>query len=288
MHRIKILQAVNYSKQLVSKDKEILKLRNLLATKDGELAAKHEELTHLQRECIELMEGKVRADEEKNDDAERKLEEEEEAVRNPSGQFAGRNPLDIERNPLLQHAGRSGTSLREMGHAPMPVDTADRFYCVVCKLEENWRKEDGLRDPHGRNARSQKNMCICSKKDCQLVCHAIPMGHERKIFDIEGLRGLSCFEVAHSDMCKGLWVCSERAGQLISKSLHPNDPRNKCDSVTKVKQRLPSYSLKRTHPVYKHLQEAYGRGREKRRRRTKNMEDIENDDEDQKEGQILC
>ena len=57
-----------------------------------------------------------------------------------------------------------------------------------------------LKDAHGMNCRSQKHMVVCAC--CQLAAHGVPMSHDRKIFDIPELEGMSCFSIAHSEFCK--------------------------------------------------------------------------------------
>ena len=84
---------------------------------------------------------------------------------------------------------------RIMSHA-----SAKRPYCVVCKLEAGIVK----RTTHVRSlSRSQKHMSFCAQ--CQSFLHAsVPF--ESKWHTIEGLAGKSCFDIFHSDVCKGLWI----------------------------------------------------------------------------------
>jgi hypothetical protein len=36
--------------------------------------------------------------------------------------------------------------LQAEGHVPLEINKGSRSYCVVCKLEEKWRKEDEKKD----------------------------------------------------------------------------------------------------------------------------------------------
>ena len=68
------------------------------------------------------------------------------------------------------------------------------------------------------------------------------MGNDRKILQFGSFKGKSCFEIAHSAACRGLWTTD------------PHGPGCK-------------YSVNLSHPIYKTLRVAYGLPRERKRQR---------------------
>lgn len=153
--------------------------------------------------------------------------------------------------------------LRAEGHVPLGINKGSRSYCAVCKLEEKWRKEDGKKDMYGKNSRCQQYLALCSKACCLIPAHTIAVEHERKLFKMEGLEGLSCFEIAHSPVCKGLWRTSTKAGKTTTRQ--------------HKKVRAVTYSVRRSHPVYCSLLQLYGRRQEKRPGRKKEGDNDDNE-----------
>ena len=90
-------------------------------------------------------------------------------------------------------------------HVPLRANTKERPYCRVCKLEETLRKSVGLRYEKDGNSRHQKGMAVCSCESCGLHAHSIIMNIDRKIFRLEVFENMTCFDIAHSDECIGLW-----------------------------------------------------------------------------------
>lgn len=274
LHQQLTSRAVKNSKRLLAKDKEILGLRNLLAAKDDELASKYEDLARLQREkcrdgkaANEVMESKLEEFEERTEDAVRMMEAAEATATAPE-----------EGDEDGDSSECAGTSIRESGHTPMHIESAERHCCVVCKLEEVWRKEDGLKDPRTKNARCQKFLAGCSHKECQVIAHVIPMDHDRKIFKMTAFRGLSCYEIAHSEQCRGLWATSSKF--LCTTVMGGVTKERKVLAIAKGDNdvdtgqvKFPSYSVKRSHPIYQSLAKAYGRNPNKRKRRANVSED---------------
>ena len=154
-----------------------------------------------------------------------------------------------------REAGTSTDDIPTDRHTPMPAVASERNRCMVCKqLEEKWRKEDGLKDARGMNCRSQKHMVVCAC--CQLAAHGVPMSHDRKIFDIPELEGMSCFSIAHSEFCKGLWSVSSNIVEVFPRNV-PGASQDTVPDSNEVMTR--SYEVKRSHQVYKSLLRQYGR-----------------------------
>ena len=167
------------------------------------------------------------------------------------------------------------TSSQLNSHTQQPATKGTRNYCVVCRLEEGWRKEKGEKDEYGKNSRCQDHMVKCLDTNCQLYAHNMPVAHDRRIFQLEPFVGKSCWDIAHSDECKGLWKISGRAGESVERSSRSGD-------VQEVKAQ--SYSLVRTHKIYKQLAEYYGKEKETRpRKRSRDEGGNEEAEEDEQE-----
>ena len=82
------------------------------------------------------------------------------------------------------------------------------------------------------------------------------MSHDRKIFDIPELEGMSCFSIAHSEFCKGLWSVSSNIVEVVPRNV-PGASQDTVPDSNEVMTR--SYEVKRSHQVYKSLLRQYGR-----------------------------
>ena len=153
-------------------------------------------------------------------------------------------------------------SVSNSGHIPTSVRSVDRKYCVVCKLEEVWRREAGKKDDRGKNSRCQDHMVQCSNNDCQLCAHSMPTGNDRKIFQMECFQGKSCYEIAHSEECKGLWKPLVD-GEVIFRTTNSSNDSDGNIRVVKA----PSCAVNRSHGMYKCLATLYGKSPETRNRR---------------------
>ena len=78
------------------------------------------------------------------------------------------------------------------------------------------------------------------------------------IFDVPEMRGLSCFEIAHSKTCQGLWT-------------NIGGSRRTTNNFGKGKI---GYSVSTSHPVYKLLLDKYGLSK-KKGSKNKRMDDID-------------
>ncbi len=117
------------------------------------------------------------------------------------------------------------------GHLPVVLNDKNRRpLCCVCKLEENWQtKTDNVKDEQGKNIRSQKYLCKCQNCASKLLAYNILVDHDLKIFMFPEFENMSCFEMAHSTVYRGLFC-----------------PMNKSDDHM-------SYSVATSHPLYLHL-----------------------------------
>ncbi len=128
------------------------------------------------------------------------------------------------------------------GHKPIPTKNKERFRCAVCKLEEGWLSKKEMLHQYGHGSRQQRYMAVCNT--CGISAHSLPVAWHRKIFGIEELKGLSCFEIAHHSNCAGLWNTNHNAGT---------------EAVRKGKKiRRQCYYVSTAHPIYKYLRESYG------------------------------
>lgn len=154
------------------------------------------------------------------------------------------------------------------GHTPMPINHRERMRCAVCKLEEKWIDRVGIPKAFGAGSRQQRHMAMCSK--CGITAHSLPVPWNRRIFNLQPLRGLSCFQIAHHNFCDGLWfpkgvenTRTLRQGRVI---------------------RSFSYRVSLKHPIYCHLMDSYGLGhkltRNKRSKAWTNQETNSNEDEE--------
>ena len=79
--------------------------------------------------------------------------------------------------------------------------------CVVCRIDKNFdslkAKKDRLKKVYGHNSKCQKGLSQCTC--CKLIAHTSKVQSTRKIFEIGGFEGKTCFEIAHDPRCEGLW-----------------------------------------------------------------------------------
>ena len=134
-------------------------------------------------------------------------------------------------------------------HMPVAAVRSDRSRCIVCSMEEGWRKKAGLKDSRGKNSRTQNALAVCSCAQCAVAAHTIPMGHDRKIFEDDRFVGMSCWDIAHSSECKGIWPVTESAGGKTVR-------RDSVFDLNEVK--AVSYMVKRSHTIVKDMANEYG------------------------------
>ena len=150
------------------------------------------------------------------------------------------------------------------GHRPIPVNHKDRMRCAVCKLEEPWMDAKKIKREYGKGSRQQRHLAVCSV--CGITAHSLPVDWKRVIFEEDALQGLSCFQIAHSQTCSGLWITKGSGGrqsQRMGKAV-----------------RKKSYTVSIAHPLYKHLMQAYGLGSHARKKRRTGQSESNQGEED--------
>ena len=121
----------------------------------------------------------------------------------------------------------------EIEYDPSNGIPVKRRNCVACKLEHNICLKSDIVHPvkHGTGYCSVNYLGICNV--CKIGLHTIEQCNSM-FHQIQGLKRMSCFDIYHSERCKGLWLneedCKGRVRRLVL----------------------------RTHPVYKDLSGLYG------------------------------
>jgi len=96
------------------------------------------------------------------------------------------------------------TNLAENGHSAnfdwFEKGSKFRPRCAVCKMENNIREKVNL---SLFNARNCWLLAFCFS--CDLYGHS-SVKVESKLHNFPELLGKTCFEIMHSDYCKGLWI----------------------------------------------------------------------------------
>ena len=90
------------------------------------------------------------------------------------------------------------------------------------------------------------------------------MDHDRKILQNERFVRMSCWDIAHSSACKGLWTVNTEAGNTVFRDSFADD----LDLVPNTVVNAVGYCMKRSHPIYKKLAKEYGVTERRARRRT--------------------
>jgi hypothetical protein len=88
-------------------------------------------------------------------------------------------------------------------HKPIQTKNTDRLCCAVCKLEEGWLSKKQMLRQYRNGSHQQRYMTVCNT--CGISAHSLPVEWHRKIFDMEELKGLSCFKIVHHSNSAGLW-----------------------------------------------------------------------------------
>ena len=110
-------------------------------------------------------------------------------------------------------------------------------------------KETGCKDKYGASAKLQQHMVQCMNINCHQYAHNMPIGNNPKIFTLPQTEGkyLSCFEILHSDECKGLF--SKITANIAYNNAIPDNL---------VVKRKATYMINFSYPVYSALKNAYG------------------------------
>ena len=83
-----------------------------------------------------------------------------------------------------------------------------------------------LKGCFGKSSLTQGGLVQCD--DFRIIAHGIPVLHDREMLLMDEFAGQSCFEIANSDECKGLWKptgrtgTSQEKGTCVVHTSHPN------------------------------------------------------------------
>ena len=99
-----------------------------------------------------------------------------------------------------------------------------------------------IKQDYGSGSRQQRHLARCNM--CGITAHSLCVSWQRKIFNIDVLKGMSCFEITHSDHCMGL---STGKGGETDMTIH---------QVKTVKKQ--AYRVSIAQPLYISLMESYG------------------------------
>ena len=116
-----------------------------------------------------------------------------------------------------------------------------------------------MKDLRGKHARRQDYLSVCSHEDCGLYAHTTMMDHDRKILAMPYFVGMTCFQIVHSEECRGLWT------------------------IIGAQKMTVSYSVNRSHRLYKYLHAEYGLPRQTRKRKEAGGEEEEEEVEEEEE-----
>lgn len=112
---------------------------------------------------------------------------------------------------------------RVSSHKPssIPIDYTDRSIttCIVCSMEESVaHRVLGSENKNARKYARRKNfLAICADPYCKISAHVCcPEG--TKLSTLPQFKGMSCFDIAHSQECQSLFTRIERGGKTYFRS----------------------------------------------------------------------
>ena len=115
-------------------------------------------------------------------------------------------------------------------HVPIPIpkdrEKSDMKAptCMICSMEEGVQRNvfDGKSKKARKYSRRKSHLAICKDKHCNIMCHTC-CPEEANISTLSQFRGMSCFEIAHHEECRNLFVEVERDGRNYTRSVrkHP-------------------------------------------------------------------
>ena len=118
--------------------------------------------------------------------------------------------IPIVENPVSSHKPSS-----------IPIDYTDRSIptCIVCSMEESVaHRVLGSENRNARKYARRKNfLAICADPYCKISAHVCcPEG--TKLSTLPQFKGMSCFDIAHSQECQSLFTRIERGGKTYFRS----------------------------------------------------------------------
>ena len=116
--------------------------------------------------------------------------------------------------------------LHVQNHVPIPIPRDKKEgniikapTCMICSLEEGVMRSviDHPRKKARKYSRRLTHLSICADPNCNIVCHSC-CPTESRMNRLSIFKGLSCFEIAHHEYCKDVFVEIERKGKKYTRA----------------------------------------------------------------------
>ena len=109
------------------------------------------------------------------------------------------------------------------GHVPIAITKNMGFIaptCMICSMEEGvMRNVLGYNHKKARSfSRRISHLSVCSDPNCKVMCHSC-CPEEAKVNQLPQFSGMTCFEIAHQEQCKTLFVEVNRKGHKYIRSI---------------------------------------------------------------------
>ena len=114
------------------------------------------------------------------------------------------------------------------GHTARPYFLFDkseiikRPVCMICSMEESLRNKlfscCPVESKHRKQSRRVKFLAKCTNPFCDVVAHTCNP-EESKISKLSTFQGLSCFEIAHTNKCNGIFHKIQRKGHHYMRTI---------------------------------------------------------------------
>ena len=119
-----------------------------------------------------------------------------------------------------EHASEQQAHVQGTSHIPVPVPKNYHLKvptCMICSMEEGiMRGVKNYKHSKGRHySRRKQHLAVCSSPNCNIVCHTC-CPKESKIRFLPQFATLSCFEIAHHNLCSNLFVEVRRKGKTYT------------------------------------------------------------------------
>ena len=137
--------------------------------------------------------------------------------------FADNIDIEIEERQILSES-----------HVPIPISSnrtktdMKAPTCMICSMEEGIQRNvfEDSRKKARKYSRRTSHLATCKDRNCNIICYtACPI--EAKISTLPQFRGMSCFEIAHHEDCKKLFVEVERNGRTLLYFIEQNNTFHK-------------------------------------------------------------
>ena len=141
------------------------------------------------------------------------------------------------------------------GHVAKPYfsfdkrDIIKRPVCMICSMEESVKNKVISCTPVESKGRKQsrrvKFLAKCTNPGCDVVAHTCNP-NESKVSKISSFQGLSCFEIAHTNECQGLFRKIERKGHHYMRTIPTHDVAKSLENL--YTSELPRRSVRSRVP----------------------------------------